>query len=266
MTVPELSVATKNEALSERALRDRALFDTIAYEYCRKDLLSAHRAARKLRTEQTVRYIPGRNLGSVLEVGCGAGFSAAYLAGAYSKFVGIDYSEKLIDYAREKNNLPGAEFVVGDVNAFAPDELFDVVLMVGFLHHVDDATATLRHLKSFVRPGGWIAANEPQKGNRVISAMRGVRKKVDRKYSDEQLEFSKQEMFAMFGGAGLCDVSVRPHGLFSTPFAEVAMPFQWALTPIVQLACATDRFMESQIPRALEPLSFNLVAVGRRFE
>lgn len=249
--------------LSQHAQRDQAHFDAIADDYFKKDRLPAHRAARKTRLRQTLRGISPDGPTRILEVGCGAGFSAEYLKGNYDSFVGVDYSENLINHAHRLNKYDGADFVVADINAVNYENEFDVIVMIGLLHHLDEPSETLSRLKGWLRPGGVIAANEPQSGNKLISMLRNVRKKVDSAYSDEQLEFSAAEMTAMYQTAGLEDVRIVPQGIFSTPFAEVAMPLQPLVAPLSAAACAVDRFLEMRLERALTPLSWNLIATGR---
>ena len=60
----------------------------------KKDLTLYCRIARKQRLVRSIEGIkkPIRNL---LEVGCGAGFSAEYLKGNFINYVGVDYSQKL---------------------------------------------------------------------------------------------------------------------------------------------------------------------------
>lgn len=111
-----------------RERRDQRLFEDIASAYCRKDLLPASRRARCHRLQQTLKAVPSTARPEMLEVGCGAGFSAAYLAGCYGAYVGIDYAEPFIAYARQHNQRHGATFEVGNIKTY---RRFDVVFMIG---------------------------------------------------------------------------------------------------------------------------------------
>ena len=252
-----------SEPLSERATRDRALFDSIALGYFKKDTLPAHRMARQLRIKQTMHLTRKSSPLDILEVGCGAGFSAEYLAGTYSKYVGVDYSERLVEFAQAQHQKSNIDFVVGDINAINFKEKFDVIVMIGLLHHLDDPSATLSRLKYWLKPGGCIAANEPQSGNPLVSWMRVARKKVDSNYSDEQLEFSEEELRTIFLDAGLTDVRIQPQGLLSTPFAEVAMPVQGLVSPVSKMACKFDAAVETRFSKYLNRLAWNLIGTGQ---
>lgn len=246
-----------------RSERDRALFDRIARRYHRKDLAPASRAARKLRLQQTLELIDPLPGAAFLEAGCGAGFSATYLAGIYGSYLGVDYSADLISWARRYNASPSARFAVGDVMEFRAESEFDVVFMIGLLHHMEHPAAAVAALARSVKPGGWVVANEPQCGNPLVSAARMVRKRIDRGYSDEQTEFSRRELQTIFTQAGLADVRIRPQGVFSTPFAEVSVPLQPVTAPLSQLCCAADRVLEAAAPNLLLPVAWNLIAAGR---
>ncbi len=107
----------------DHEVRDRELFDRIAVRYCRKDLLPASRLARKYRLHQTLRVVRVSPDITVLEVGCGAGFAVRYLEGQIKSYYGVDYSEKLIGYARANNAGSEAEFVAETIKDFGPERV-----------------------------------------------------------------------------------------------------------------------------------------------
>ena len=249
--------------VSRREARDRALFERVAADYHRKDLLPAHRRARRYRLLQSLRHVELPSNCSILEVGCGAGFAADYLRGRYGQFLGIDYSQELIGYARKHNAWSGVRFEVANVNDFESKQKFDLILMIGLLHHLDDPEAILRNMSSYLKPDGWILANEPQSGNPVFQIARKIRMSLDRNYSDEQLQYSQKQLTDMFHSAGLSDVQVMPQGLFSTPLAEVALPYQGLLSPISTGLCALDGVIERCVGGSLVWPFWNLIVAGR---
>jgi SAM-dependent methyltransferase len=240
---------------------DRALFDRIAPDYVRKDLTDSCRIAREQRLRQTLKPI-GARVGHLLEVGCGGGFAARYLDGLYDTYTGVDYSEELVGYARRYNAGPGREFLSVNIKDFAPSRRFDVVLMVGVLHHMPDPAGILGQLRQLLSPRGIVVVNEPQRGNPAISALRWVRKRVDPSYSPDQVEFSEGELRALFERAGY-DVQSFPQGLLSTPFAETR-PFPRAISLwLSRFATQVDPALERII--ALTParrLAWNAVVLG----
>lgn len=248
-----------NRPAGNNAEKDQALFNSIAHSYFQKDLHPAHRLARKLRLEQTIGNVDHINMPSILEVGCGGGFAAEYLAGKYSYYLGLDYSAELISFAEKQHQIPAANFTVADIATFDTEIRFDVILMVGLLHHLEDPSGILSSITRFLKPGGKIYANEPQNGNPVISFARWIRKKIDSSYSEDQLEYSRKDLIEMSKRAGLDQITVRPQGLLSTPFAEVSLPLQWLMTPISKACCVVDHFLEKNISTLLMYLSWNLV-------
>lgn len=245
---------------SDFAERDRELFNTIAAKYAAKDLQPAHRHARRHRLEQTFSRLPQRDDLDVLEVGCGAGYGATYLEGRYKRYLGIDYAAELIRYANEVNKCPGAEFETCNVEALADDRKFDVVFMIGVLHHLDKPAEVLAQMRDVLKPGGWFVANEPQRGNPIIGAARAVRKRIDSAYSEDQREYSADELVALYVAAGFTDVTAFPQGLLSTPFAEVVMPAPMIASALSSASCTADRWLDPLAGR----MAWNVVVQGRR--
>jgi 2-polyprenyl-3-methyl-5-hydroxy-6-metoxy-1,4-benzoquinol methylase len=247
-----------------RERRDQRLFEGIAPAYCRKDLLPASRRARCHRLQQTLKAVPTTARPEMLEVGCGAGFSAAYLAGCYGAYVGIDYAEPFIAYARQHNQRHGATFEVSNIKTYRSNRRFDVVFMIGVLHHIEQLEEALPAMLTLLKPGGWFVANEPHPGNPLIRLARVIRKRLDRHYASEQQELSAAELQRLYHGAGLVDIRIIPQGLLSTPFAEVILQPQAIMQALAALACAIDTGLERLLGRLLQPLTWNLIAVGRK--
>lgn len=242
---------------------DQALFNEIADKYCRKDLLPASRIARRQRLRKTLLTLKAESDISILEVGCGAGFSARFLEGLYSRFVGIDYAENLIAYAHKYNNSERTEYYAENIKNFETEEKFDVVLMIGVLHHFDNVEEILKHITGMLKPGGWIIANEPQSSSFIIQAMRKIRTRLDSSYSPYQKQFSPEELCNAYRNCGLSNISVTPQGFFSTPFAEVIMRPQLLFYPMAWGSVILDRMLEKILGRLLMPFSWNVIAAGQ---
>ena len=94
--------------------RDRALFDDIAEQYAKKDTVEATRAPRRYQLEFALApvwsQIPPNP--TIVEVACGFGASAQYLAGRYGQYIGIDYSKQIIGSPRRtrKSRYSPVEF------------------------------------------------------------------------------------------------------------------------------------------------------------
>ena len=163
--------------LNKREHDDKKLFDEIAINYVKKDLISYCRVARKQRLVRSLKGIK-QPIEKILEVGCGAGFSVDYLKGKFINYLGIDYSRNLIDYALKHNYQNGAEFECLNINDFETKLKFDVILMIGVLHHMSEPKKVIKLLDKFLTPGGIIVVNEPQAGNKLIGLLRKIRKRL----------------------------------------------------------------------------------------
>jgi trans-aconitate methyltransferase len=240
------------------------LFNKIAVEYVAKDNYSSSRIARRNRILRSINSIHSENLGDVLEVGCGGGYSVDYLRGCFDSYHGIDYSSELIEHAKLKFSNLMCRFEVANIKNFNPDKKYDMILMIGVLHHLDDLAASLEKMVELLKPGAYLVANEPQSANKIIGACRKIRKKWDKKYSDEQIEMSFSSLTKSFQNAGLVEVKCFPQGILSTPFAEVVMGPQFITSPLSKLCCVADRIFESTFPEICKQISWNAVVSGMK--
>lgn len=261
-----VSLSQEPERSPTHAERDQSLFDRISAGYAAKDLNRAARLAREHRLKETLLGLGLDATGRILEVGCGAGFSADYLAGCFGQYVGLDYSAGLIDCAKQRwANRPGSvAFHVADASSFVDPERFDIIFMIGVLHHMEDPHAALKRLIKLLKPGSTMVCNEPSGLNPAIQWLRRIRTKVDSAYSADQATYRPKALIQLFEGAGFTAVEVRPQGLFSTPFAEVPLRPDWLFAIPARLACSLDHFLIKHFGRFMLPCSWNLVVSATR--
>ncbi len=248
----------------DRVERDKALFDRIAEKYAAKDLFETSRLARRQRLLQTLRAAGGCTGMRVLEVGCGAGFSAEYLADSFTEFHGLDYSEELIKVAQDRFATEGVTFDAVDFHAFEATERYDLIFMIGVLHHMVEMQSVVDKCHALLKDGGWLVVNEPQPDNPLVNRLRRVRAKVDESYSDEQDELRGSELGALFEAGGFRNVTHRPQGLCSTPFAEVVLKPALLTLPLCWLACKADSAIEAIAPGLIRSLTWNVIVSGQR--
>jgi len=101
----------------------------------------------------------------VLEVGCGTGMTACYLAKRHScRVVGVDISEGMIDWSTKRAKRARVEdrveFKVGDAQDLPfKDALFDAVICESVTAFVDKQKALSEYVR-VTKPGGYIGLNE----------------------------------------------------------------------------------------------------------
>jgi len=106
----------------------------------------------------------------VLDIGCGDGKITAEIAQRLSggSVVGIDNSEEMINFSREKfsqETYPNLSFEVADAEHLSFEREFDVVFSNAALHWVRDHLKILQGIKKSLRPGGKILLQMGGKGN-----------------------------------------------------------------------------------------------------
>jgi arsenite methyltransferase len=103
---------------------------------------------------------------SVLDVSCGRGTLAIYIANLYeAKVTGLDISKEMISSARLKSRdsefSHNLNFVLGDSQDLPfPDNSFDVVINECSVGIPDDSQKVLNEMLRVVKPGGSVAFHE----------------------------------------------------------------------------------------------------------
>lgn len=111
-----------------------------------------------------LRLVKALGARAILDVGCGTGTLVSLLTDMGVEALGVDPATASIDVAREKAPSDLAKFIVGTASDVAADPIrhscFDLATMTANVAQVfledDDWIATLRSVKSCLRPGGHI--------------------------------------------------------------------------------------------------------------
>jgi adenine/guanine phosphoribosyltransferase-like PRPP-binding protein/ubiquinone/menaquinone biosynthesis C-methylase UbiE len=123
--------------------------------------IAAQWAAHRRQTEvwrpvkQFCKLLPSNAL--VLDLGCGSGLpNAKFMLEQGFQVIGIDAVEDLIKIARQE--VPGAQFQVGEIETYVTDTLFDGILAWDSLFHLSPSAqeAVLPRLYALLKPGGYL--------------------------------------------------------------------------------------------------------------
>jgi 2-polyprenyl-6-hydroxyphenyl methylase / 3-demethylubiquinone-9 3-methyltransferase len=107
--------------------------------------------------QRFARPLGNLHLLRIADIGCGAGLMCEPLAARGAKAVGVDVAAKNIAAARlhAGNYRLNIDYRVGEPDAALHDgELFDVLLLLEVVEHVNNVQAFLRQAASNLKPGG----------------------------------------------------------------------------------------------------------------
>ena len=109
--------------------------------------------------QQAFQQIEIEKIHTVLELGCGIGFVAAYLAESYNFVVyGTDYDADQIRIAKElQPKIEQLHFQVEDATKLSfEDSSIDLVLAQNVFHHIPGWQAAIREIARVLRSGGYV--------------------------------------------------------------------------------------------------------------
>jgi demethylmenaquinone methyltransferase/2-methoxy-6-polyprenyl-1,4-benzoquinol methylase len=151
----------------ERAAKVGQLFATIARRYDRINDIQSFGLHRlwKRRVLRLTRIRPGER---ALDLCCGTGDITFALAKNHADVTGLDFSEPMLQVAREKcaafnAKFPSGkiQFIQGDAQRIPfPDNSFDVLTIGYGLRNLADLDAGLRDMLRVAKPGGRFVALE----------------------------------------------------------------------------------------------------------
>ena len=114
------------------------------------------RKSMRLRFEKTIEGCNPIEGKSVLDIGCGPGHYSITLAqrGA-GRVVGIDFAEGMLKLAAEHAKKVGVggrcKFMVADFYKYPPEEIFDYVVVMGFMDYMPDPEKVVAKVLSLTR-------------------------------------------------------------------------------------------------------------------
>jgi ubiquinone/menaquinone biosynthesis C-methylase UbiE len=114
--------------------------------------------------------------GDVLEVGSGLGSVTGVLSGSARRWMCLEPDPDLLARARSllSNEKATCEFVVGTLETMAPEEVFDAILYIDVLEHIEDDGLELIRASRHVKRGGVICVLAPAHPKLYSAFDRGI--------------------------------------------------------------------------------------------
>lgn len=228
-------------------LEDKSLFNRIADDYSKKDTYPITKLARKHEIEMLLYIINSKykksKFDNVIEIGCGVGANSEYLMPFVNNYTGVDYSSELIKIAKQKYQKQNIKFICKNVKDIELNEVFDLIIGVGFLHHIAGIDKILKKIKTIGNDNSIYLFAEPQNGNPLINLMRKMRKLMDKNYSKNQKYFSKKELSDILTRNGYCIELIRYHIYLSGPFSQIILKPRFIFMFIAKIILKVDTIL-----------------------
>jgi SAM-dependent methyltransferase len=166
---------------------------------------------------------------SVIDVGCGSGWTSLFLAEAGYDVLGYDLVPENVTLARERAERwrSSARFEVADMDALPEGPPVDLALVFDALHHTRAQRATLAGIHRRLAPGGWVLLAEPTWLHRLSPEARRVR--AQRGWLERGLTLRGLKRDLRAAGFGTVRRFFQP----TRPYEGRLGGFTWQLTRLV---------------------------------
>lgn len=206
--------------MTDKLERQRLHFNSISKRYKEARESQSHLELKRLIWEYAFAglHMPITRESRILEPMCGFAEGKTIISRAFGErfqYFGFDYSDSVVEDLKRTD--PSANIEQADVTSYTSTELFDVVILIGGLHHVPDhASDVVASMAQLIKPAGYFINLEPTHGNPLFKY---VRDRIYRSNSlfDEATEraFAVSELQSMFEQADLNKVHISYPGLMA---------------------------------------------------
>lgn len=108
------------------------------------------------------KHLPSTANLNILDIGCGFGWLSSFVS-EQGHYIGVDYSEKAINYAKFVFQAHGTFYVADpeDVYLGLQERNFDVIVATEVIEHIQDQAAFIDQLSLFLRTNGILIITTP---------------------------------------------------------------------------------------------------------
>jgi SAM-dependent methyltransferase len=192
--------------------------------------------------------------GRVLELGCGLGDAAAYVAAhSEAEVVAVDLSEAFLEEARARHPLPNLRFERCDLFEDGWQRLgaFDLVFGNGILHHLvprlGEVLARLREMA----PEGRLAFIEPNLLNPYCAFIFGTGPgRRWAKLEPQEMAFTPQGLRRALAGAGWRDIRIEMRDFLLPGLSKAMIRPSLAIEPLLEATPLTRWLAQSHFVTA----------------
>jgi SAM-dependent methyltransferase len=226
---------------------DRRLSNEVGHGKTTKAVSQAERGwsgpAGEIRSQRRIDFLLDglESTAQILEIGSGTGIQTEKLLRRLDSITGIDISEDLLEFARQR--APKALLKVMDAHKLEfEDNSWDAIVGVSILHHLEWDRCLLECYRT-LKPGGVLRFSEPNLLNPQIFLQKNVpllkRLAGD---SPDEYAFTKHRIRKSLQLAAYERISVRPYEFLHPSSPENLIPFILRLeklvsaTPLVEIA------------------------------
>lgn len=133
---------------------------------------SMENKTRDLDKISSQKMLAGLSYASVLEFGCGTGKNTEWLAQHAVQLTAVDFSEEMIEKAKEKINLPHVQFAQADISQPWPFRTgtYDLVTCNLILEHIQDLFPVFSEAARILKSGGHFFVSELHPGKQYLGS------------------------------------------------------------------------------------------------
>ncbi len=135
-------------------------------EHIMRYIDSYNRGKRSIKTKIISRLLGDVKGKSILDIGIGSGFFSQFCINRKANTISVDFASSIIEYHRKNN--PNLTLIQADAQALPfKAEIFDIVLALDVIEHVNSAQEFLREIKRVLKTKGRLILITPNTTNLI---------------------------------------------------------------------------------------------------